>query len=506
MIMRRCRRFIVLLLAFPGSLLSQEVQYSRSYPVISKSVPLAIINRHEGYFHLLRSNRLAHDFTVERRAKPGGQMLAFAALRLDSVNAHWFDYEELDYLFFEKGLRIFFVFERVQNNRRSLFLKYVDTTGKTGPFMEIAGVEKDRTTESIGMEWRRTNDDNILVVTSKRYFNGTTRREATLFGLSAPGPLWKKRLPLETPSSGNFTGFTCNSLGDLYFLDVKAVFTGDHWTFRPGEPLDAGSLVYEHVAVCAILNDGQGGLLRRETGLRGIERFNTLFLAPHEASVELLASFVTGEEEPAKRMQFQDLVLQRDLSAVITDQRVRLDPVIFADLDFYDGDGPSHAYGKAYSFSGEMKTATGRLIFMERTAPSFHKELLVWRSDLAVQQVLPRKILYFSGRSRFRAISSAMHVACGGRLHSFLLEHPANERIPPLPFRYHEFSKLTGLQGANAVCYSVDVHGALSKRVVHRNRDFFFVPLMYESDRCDFVFYLARGNQERFGFLSFEGP
>src|SRR5687767_13282896 len=172
--------FLFFILSASFCLNSQKITYSKSYPAVPKNIPLAIINRDPHYFFLLRSNRLAHDLTIERRAKPNGEMLSFTPLKLDSVNASWFDYERLDYLFFEQQGQVYFVFERVFNNNKTIFLKVIDTTGHSSGFIELAGLEKDKNVTDIGFEWKRTQD-RLLIIAERQYSNGTIKKVATLY-------------------------------------------------------------------------------------------------------------------------------------------------------------------------------------------------------------------------------------------------------------------------------------------------------------------------------------
>src|SRR4051812_2137249 len=134
----RAGAIIFLLINYCAFLFSQNLTYTRDFDTKRRSVPLQIINNHPDYFHLLRYNKLAHDLTIERRAKPSGEVETFTALRLDSVNADWFDYEKLDYLFIEHNKQTYFVFEKTLNTKKAIYLKTVDSLGRSSGFKEIA--------------------------------------------------------------------------------------------------------------------------------------------------------------------------------------------------------------------------------------------------------------------------------------------------------------------------------------------------------------------------------
>jgi hypothetical protein len=137
---------IIFLINYCSFLISQNAIYSRKFDALKKNLPLAIINNNPNYFYVLRFNKLAHDITIERRAKPSGEIIAFTPLKLDSVNASWFDYEQLDHLFFEHNYKTYFIFEKVLNTKKSLYLKITDTTGKSTGFIELASLYRDNAT------------------------------------------------------------------------------------------------------------------------------------------------------------------------------------------------------------------------------------------------------------------------------------------------------------------------------------------------------------------------
>ena len=91
-----------------------------------------------------------------------------------------------------------------------------------------------------------------------------------------------------------------------------------------------------------------------------------------------------------------------------------------------------------------------------------------------------------------------MHTSCNGRLFNFLIEARSNFDKPITPFRYHKFASLSLFARANAVCYEIDEKGNLRKSLVYRNGEYDYLPLEYDSDQCDYVFYLTRGRLERF--------
>src|SRR5437879_764434 len=122
---------IIFLVNYCALLISQTLHFSRQFDALKKNIPLSILNNHANYFHVLRYNRPGHDITIERRAKPSAEILAFTPLKLDSMNASWFNYEELNHIFFESGSHIYFLFEKELNFKKTLYLKIIDTLGRS---------------------------------------------------------------------------------------------------------------------------------------------------------------------------------------------------------------------------------------------------------------------------------------------------------------------------------------------------------------------------------------
>lgn len=89
----------ILLECYCAFLFSQTTTYSREFDANSKHIPLKILNCNSNYFIVLRYNKTIHDFIVEKRKKSNFEIASICPLKLDSVNANWFDYEKMDYLF-----------------------------------------------------------------------------------------------------------------------------------------------------------------------------------------------------------------------------------------------------------------------------------------------------------------------------------------------------------------------------------------------------------------------
>jgi hypothetical protein len=160
---------------------SQSLTFSEVFQTHKKNIPLAILNNHPRFFHVLRYNKIAHDLTIERRSKPSAAIVAFTALKMDSVNADGFNYENLNYLWYEYKNRQFFVFEKFVNLKRTVYLKIIDTACHSSGFIELAALEKDGNIKDFGFTFVRQGENELLIVGTLQYHNGVTMRSAVLY-------------------------------------------------------------------------------------------------------------------------------------------------------------------------------------------------------------------------------------------------------------------------------------------------------------------------------------
>src|SRR4051812_4590413 len=113
---------ILFLMSYCVFLFPQNLVFSERFETTKKNSAIELINANPHYFYLLRYNKEAHDFTLERRSKPSAKVLNFTRLKLDSVNASWFDYSKLDYILFEQEQKLYFIFEKELNSKKEIFL------------------------------------------------------------------------------------------------------------------------------------------------------------------------------------------------------------------------------------------------------------------------------------------------------------------------------------------------------------------------------------------------
>ena len=174
------RAIIFLLINYCSFLFSQSPSFTKEFECLKNNVPIKIINAHPNYFFVLRYNKAGHDFTIEKRNKPDAKVLAFTPLKLDSVNANWFDYENLDYLFFNSGSKLYFVFQKILNSKQVVYIKEIDSSGKSTGFRELAVQEADKGIEGFNFVIKTTAQNNLLIVSEQNY-NGIKKKLALYY-------------------------------------------------------------------------------------------------------------------------------------------------------------------------------------------------------------------------------------------------------------------------------------------------------------------------------------
>jgi hypothetical protein len=453
-----------------------------------------IVNDHPSYFYVLRFNKLVHDIIIERRAKPHGKILSFTALRMDSVNAGWFDYEQLPYLFFGKGNRMFFVFEKARNNGSAVYMKQVDTTGRTSGFVELGRVTKSRDADSVTISFSLNGDGNILLVKGLAR-RGRISKSIALYDPLAFKTMWEKQLPAESPATGYSTGYVCNAAGDLYYLLLKPAAASTR--------LQHGS--NDSLWIAALKHDSD------IPSRAAIELYKERMLQSIRIHCDSGDVIVSAHYSLAKRGDKETEVFflneryNKQLERLYS-HATPLKPGIATQLNFYDGTEDQSAGTKSYSPAATFSSESHLFRISERTQQNYFKEMIVWRSDMrngkvTAQHVIPRKVYYFGYQTPFRNIGVASGALCNGSLFTFVLENPRNLNTGSADFRYHRFAEQNSIPGANVVGYILRENGMLEKKLVITNTDFETVPLLYRSSQCDHVFYQVRGSQERFAIL-----
>lgn len=500
---------IIVLINYCAFLFSQSITYTRNFDTKRKSVPIQIINNQPDYFYVLRYNKPAHDLTIERRVKPSGEVAAFTPLKLDSVNADWFDYERLNYKFFEYKNTAYFVFEKTVNLKKTIYLKVIDTLGRSNGFAELAYLEKETNVSDIRFEFKQNDDGHLLITGSQFYLNKTSKKVVMLYDLEKREKIWLKKLPLENPYTGYSQSYTANTNGDLFYILSKARVDGYKRKYIKSTQVMVPVFFYDSLFVMSFLKN-DGALNRSSLAIHGLSGLKSISIAPGEKQITVLANYTqqsnSGEDNPF----FLTQGFSNDLSVEPFSTVTLFKTDIKKQLTFYDGTDYKNAADKDHALVQSI-TAEGYNYFIAgRSEENYYKELLLWKTNLRTgevisQELIPRKIFYFDDRTRFKNIGVTAQQIYNANFYSFLLEDADNLPIHPHNFNFREFSRQKYLWGANLVAYILRPDGNFEKKLVHKNGGYDFVPLSYSSNQNDFVFYLNEGKLEKFAILKLDG-
>lgn len=492
---------ILVFMSWCAFFVAQELYVSRNFEAVKKNIPVMIVNAAD-CFYVLRYSKAVHDFTIERRAKPSAEITGFTPLKMDSVNASWFDYEKLDYLFFEHRKKLYFVFEKVMNTKKTIYLKIIDTLSRSSGFIELASLEKEKNWQDFNFTFKLTAGHNILIVASQIYFNGSVKKTAFLYDLEKRRMSPPMKLPLENAHTGYSSAFECNRGGDLFYTLSKTRFVSLKRKYIGQSQVELPVFFYDTILLVSYLN--RDPLRLKKTPLMAnISQLNSIRILPGADSITVLAHVaLQPNDSSAAAMYFFSKRLSADLDATYFTHSTVLDSSLEAALTFYDGGDYKTAGDKEYRPVQELGAASLHYHIAERRELNYRKELLVWESDrltgrITGQYLVPRK-MFGMGFTPYNNEGEAMLAVYGNRLNVALLEAGANFKKSASEFRYHRFKKVSRLSGANIVMYSLH-DGIIEKKLVYRNGGFELVPLVYSSSgQADMIFYLNGDRFEKF--------
>lgn len=464
-----------------------------------------MINNHSDYFHVLRYNKAAHDITVERRAKPGGAILSFTPLKLDSVNANWFNYEKLAYSFWEEDHRVVFVFEKMLNTKSTIYMKVIDTLGKSSGFIEVSSTEVEPGVQ-LSYTFSRGAANTLLAVSASQLPNGVIKKSAVLYDIRKHAVVWTKKLPHENSYKEKTDGFVSNHQHDLMYV---------HYDFKSTSLIKAGPAEKRIINEFGEIKLAKSAADSKEIifyllKLKGIEAVYSATIVPHDNET-LFAGYMVKDDFGKKPFLYVEKI-NEDFSAGIYQHEHPLPYNISEQLTFYDGSDQKDPAYKNYALKNAVCKGNNFYLISERKEENFYKELLVWQVDLKSGllkkvEVIPRKIFYFDDRTRFKKMGECMITHKNDSLRFYLMEDKANLALPSRDFRYHDFSKQTNLWGANIVAYVSGAPAGSIKRLLYTNRNFDLIPVPYFSSKTnDEVFYFNEGTYEKFGFIFLPNP
>ena len=476
-----------------------QIRLTQAYPTPPRSIAISILNPAGPHFYFLRFNKLAHDITIEKRRKSDGSVSGFVALRLDSVNASWFDYELLDHLFFEKGGRLYFVFEKVLNSQRQLFMKEIDTLCRPGGFIELVSLKMEKRESAIELDFVLTHNKEVLV-TCTRIYGSTVYRDVQQIDPLTRQVKFRRKLPVENPATG-YSGELCfDPGGQLYYLLVR---------YRSPVLLTTGLLDGsagrdpEVDSVFMVSIDSSGKFVgQRSIPLLGCDQINAAFLSPAPAGSSLNC-FYTRHDTSGGHLSVAALSFDSGLS-VSEIKRYDADSGLIRRLTFYDGSEIKSAAAKRYEPFGSYTLPGNKYFFSERRSSNEYRELVWWsndREDIRSFDLIPRKTLFLRNRVEYSTYGMPMLAANDNTVYVFLLEHPANIDVAPSGFRFRKFRKLESEKGARLVAYVLRSGTYLAKQNIWLNTSDRCIPLNYRGSGQEAVFYFISGDGERFGLL-----
>lgn len=487
--------------------LSQNLQFSRRFEAARMNQPLAILNNHPGYFHVLRYNRDAHDIVIEKRAKPSAELLGFIPLRLDAVNASWFDYRNLDYLFFEERGKLYFIFEKVLNNQRAVYMKVADSTGRTSGFVEIAHLEADHSANAISFEIKPTAKHDLLIVATTAYQNHVSKK-LMLYDVDAQRMLWSKRMPIENAQTGYSSAFSCGSSQEVYYVQVRSHVVAFERRYLNHAQTSVPVYFYDEVQLKMFPHDADP-VIRSFPLMTNLTGFAGVIIQPDTAGVDVQSWYAISTSDTSQpRIFIMTSRFKPFLEEAVRQRTVPLEANIESALHFFDGgDNDAPAY-KDYRLRFSIQSRAGMWTGVERRDPNYDKEMLFWHVDrdgrVDRQRIIPRKLYGFGSKTRFRYAGEPVFFVYQGRNRVLVAEAPSNFGRKSEEFNYHRFRVESNLWRANLVMYDLD-SAAPSCELLHQNSAYDLVPLPYSAAYAgDVVFYFTSGRYEKFAILPAE--
>lgn len=493
------RCLLLLLLAYHH--VACQIQLTHRYPTPVRSIPLGIINNSPTHFWLLRYNKMAHDITIEKRRKPDGSVAGFVALRLDSVNASWFDYSQLDYYFFEKNDKLYFVFERVLNRERQLFMKEIDSLCKSSGFIRIASIKMDKRETEVELDFSLTRERQLMVIRTRSY-GMTVNRDVSLYDPPTRQILYRRKLPPENPATG-YSGEMCfDRSGQVYYLLYRyhlgidftaSLFYGEFVARRP--PIDSLFLVSVDSANSFV---GQLAL-----PLEGCDYMHAAFLGEETDGCSLNGFFTRVDSAGERRLAVARI--RADNGLRLKDLHVRdADESLVERLTFYDGTDSKNAGDRYYEPWKEAHARDSHYFFSMRWGSFNYRELIWWQVKDGAPvafDLVPRKTGYFENRVQFSSFGIPCLAVRDNGVAVFLLEHPANMDMGPANFVFRRFRRLESVRGARLAAYLIRDGKHYKKESLWLNRGQRCIPIPYSGTRDDVIFYFTEGDAERFGVL-----
>ncbi|HQQ92918.1 MAG TPA: hypothetical protein PLQ93_00070 [Bacteroidia bacterium] len=482
---------------------AQVLHYSKAFPALPRNLPLALINRHDGYFYVLRYNRLAHDLTLEKRAKPSAEILNFTALRMDSFNASWFDYRNLDMKLSEFNDKLCLVFKKEVNNKKSLYFIRVDSLGKSSAFTEMVSVERENSFTGFDIDYTMVGPDKVLIVISRTYFNQSTRKTVLLYDLLSAQKLWFRNLPTENYMTGYSNAFICDGSSGVYYVMARPQLMRYNRKYARHAQVLSPVWMIDTLKLMYSANSHE---LPVEIELfHQVNRIHGIALHTDSTSVYVQALTSVSEEETGKPgFSIYTFACSKNLQQFYYRINTGLQSSICERLRYFDGTDSEQCWDKEFNLMGAVYNDSKARLLFERREYDEYKELLSWQCDLKSgrvlsQELVPRRLLYSEAWSRYTNIGEACFSSDQAGFRIALAEAAANLDSDPASVKFPELKKRNSLRVCNLVLFTLNPGQAPVKKLLHHNGDFDYLPVRnYSSGTNDLVFYLNSGRQEKF--------
>ena len=498
------RAWCLILLSICTAAHSQSLQFTPEFESARNHVAIKLLNDDSTWFDVLRYNKAAHDLTVERRDKLSGNILWFAPLKLDSVNANWFNYEDLDYLFFAYERNLYFVFEKALNNKKTIYLKSIDSTGKCSGFKELGFLEKDAQVSAYDFVIKQKQ--GVLFLAGEQYYtNNTAKKVVFLYDLKASKIIWVKKLPLENNLSGFSSNFEWNAQHDLYYISGSPRCSGYRRQYINHNQTTRPIFSYDSLMVNK-LSHPLNQVSKVAVYVKDSLRLKSIVLGVDTEEVMVTLHYAEEKEATSGKQFFVAQKWDADLRTNLLQRKTEWDPTLVQQLTFFDGGDYNGAHEKDYTLLDHFEDTDYRYALAQRKEDNYDKELLFWRTNLkdgltSGATVIPRKVYYLPNRVKFRHPGSVIPLVYNQHFYCFVLENRANKKFGAGQFNYHGFIQQNYLEGGCLVAYQMNAEGQPNKMVLFRNGEYNYVPLPYESNQQDVVFYFSKGRKEKFAIL-----
>lgn len=493
---------IVLLALSFNFLFSQEIQISRHYAGSAKNVPVHVFNHHDKYFYVLRYNRSIHDFVIERRSKPGAELQRIYPLRLDSVNSKWFDYENLDYLLFEKNKNLYFVFVKELNTESSVYMKVIDSAGLSSGFISVATATTDLSKARLQVKIELDQQKNLSILKRYSYVNSTRRTQLTSYDVEKRAVQQNWNLPIENDGTGYATGYTVAGDSLLFYLQVNSRINGFVRKYTSQGSFDEPVVITDSLKFVKLSVDRKLEKLK----LPFADLYNQFNIAILSDSNQVHLVFRASSKSDSGYVHgYFSCRLNPSTMQIISSSEQQLAPGIANQLNYFDGTDLADAGSKVFWRLSENYNKRTLAVGEGRREGYYHKEILFWQYSCAAERVtsqhlIPRKLFYFPNRTAYRQQAEIAQIKTDRAFTFLLLENRNNRALQPEDYNYKRFEKQSQLRAGVLVQYSI-VDNQIKKRIVYENAEFDFIPLRYDGWDKDFVFYLAKFKAEKFAIL-----